>query len=116
MPAIRRQSRRWPARESSRCAASVWVFLRRFGVRMDFPFRPLGRPTLAVDGWPPHPKWAKVLPRTSDFSLGAKNTLVEAQFQGHKLGVPLDGPSLARQRSRDIPVAQPLKLRFPSAS
>ena len=111
MPAIRRQSRRWPARESSRCAASVWVFLRRFGVRMDFPFRPLGRPTLVNA-----PKWAKVLPRTSGFSLGAKNTLVEAQFQGHKLGVPLDGPSLARQRSRDIPVAQPLKLRFPSAS
>jgi hypothetical protein len=89
MPAIRRQSRRFLLLWCCRFAALAWVFLRRFGVRTDFLFRPLGRPTLANDGWPPHPKEAKVLPRTSGFSLGAKNSLVEAKFQGHELGVPL---------------------------
>ena len=59
-------------------SASRLGFLRRFGVRAGFLFRPLGRPPLANA-----PKEAKVLPRTSGFSLGAKNSLVESKFQGH---------------------------------
>jgi hypothetical protein len=77
MPAIRRQGRRFPLLWSCRSAALALVFLRRFGVRTGFLFRPLGRPSLANA-----PKKAKVLPRTSGFSLGAKNSLVEAKFQG----------------------------------
>ena len=79
MPAIRRLGRRLPLHRYWSCiAALAWVFLRRFGVRADSVFRPLGRPSLAND-----PKKAKVLPRTSGFSLGAKNTLAPAKFQGH---------------------------------
>ncbi len=65
MPAIRRQGRRLPWSLCLGIVASAWVFLRRIGVRTDFVFRPLGRPPLANDGWPPHPKEAKVLPRTT---------------------------------------------------
>ena len=44
MPAIRRQGRRLPQLRCWSCiAALAWGFLRRFGVRADFLFRPLGR-------------------------------------------------------------------------
>ncbi|MGE9762124.1 hypothetical protein [Pseudomonas sp. PDM20] len=117
MPAIRRQGRRflllWCCRAVAAAAAALaWVFQRRFGVRSGFVFRPLGRVPFVKR----HKRNQKGLPRTSGFSLGAKNSLVELKFQGHELGVPLDGPSLARQRSRDIHVAQPLKLQFNEAS
>ncbi|TLP74858.1 hypothetical protein FEA48_11650 [Pseudomonas nitroreducens] len=95
MPAIRRQGRRLPWSLCLGIVASAWVFLRRIDVRTDFVFSPLGRPPLAND-----PKEAKVLPRTSGFSLGAKNTLVEPQFQGHALtGHPWPDNALATSMS-----------------
>jgi hypothetical protein len=95
MPAIRRQGRRLLWLRYCGFAASVWAFQRRFGTRAGSVFRPLGRPTLAND-----PKWAKVLPQSSGFSLGAKNTLVETKFQGHALtGHPWPDNALATSMS-----------------
>ncbi len=48
--------------------------------RAGFLLRPLGRPTLANDGWPPHPKWAKVSPRTSGFSPRGKIPSLKRSF------------------------------------
>jgi hypothetical protein len=45
MPAIRRLGRRFLLLRCCRFAALAWVFLRRFGVRVDSVFRPLGRVT-----------------------------------------------------------------------
>ncbi|MFJ3263207.1 MULTISPECIES: hypothetical protein [unclassified Pseudomonas] len=79
MPAISLQGRQflWPW--CCRFAALAWVYLRRFGVCADFSFRPLGRVTSSKR----RRSNQEGLPRTSGFSLGAKNTLVEAKFQGH---------------------------------
>ncbi len=78
MPAIRRLGWRLPLHRYRSCiAALAWVFLRRIGVRADSVFRPLGRPSLAND-----PKKAKVLPRTSGFSLRRKIPSLKRSFRG----------------------------------
>ncbi|MBD9632802.1 hypothetical protein [Pseudomonas sp. PDM19] len=100
MPAIRRQGRRflllWCCRAVAAAAALAWVFQRRFGVRSGFVFRPLGRVPFVKR----HKRNQKGLPRTSGFSLGAKNSLVELKFQGHALtGHPWPDSALATSMS-----------------
>ncbi len=79
-------------------SASRLGFLRRTGVRLDFLFRPLGRPPLANA-----PKEAKVLPRTSGFSLRRKIPSLNRSFRGpRRRAIP--GPSpLSRHPCRSTP-------------